>query len=69
VELARALHSVPEHLLGSSLYARVDSQRCDFLVSRRPQVTRRAMISRTQVRSAKPPCVCTVRIRRWSSAG
>jgi hypothetical protein len=32
-------------------------------------VTRRAMISRTQVRSARPPCVCTVRIRKWSSAG
>jgi hypothetical protein len=40
-----------------------------FLVSRRPHVTRRAMISRTQVRSARPPCVCTVRIRKWSSAG
>ncbi len=40
-----------------------------FLVSRRPHVTRRAMISRTQVRSARPPCVCTLRIRKWSSAG
>jgi hypothetical protein len=37
--------------------------------SRRPHVTRRAMISRTQVRSARPPWVCTVRIRKWSSAG
>ena len=36
---------------------------------RRPHVTRRAMISRTQVRSARPPCVYTVLIRKWSSAG
>ena len=30
VEVARALYSVPEHLLGSSLDARVDSQRGSF---------------------------------------
>jgi hypothetical protein len=34
---ARALYSVPEHLLGSSLDARVDSAG-HFLVSRRPHV-------------------------------
>src|SRR4029453_8500118 len=40
-----------------------------FLLPRGSHVTRRAMISRTQVRSARPPCVCTLRIRKWSSAG
>jgi hypothetical protein len=30
VEVARALYSVPEHLLGSSLDARIDSQRGSF---------------------------------------
>src|SRR5512133_3619802 len=58
VEVARPLYSVPELCSARAWTPASTASAGHFLVSRRPHVTRRAMISRTQVRSARPPCVC-----------
>ena len=67
-EVARALSSVLSICSPELGRPRRQPARVLSWSSRHPHVRMRAVISSTQVRSARPPWVCTVRIRKWSSA-
>ena len=67
-EVARALSSVLNICSTCAWTPASTASVGPFLVFAPSSRQRRAVISSTQVRSARPPWVCTVRIRKWSSA-
>jgi hypothetical protein len=67
-EVARALSSVLSICSARAWTPASTASAGPFLVFAPSSRQKEAVISSKQVRSARPPWVCTVRIRKWSSA-